>query len=314
MWLPAGVLLAGIAMLTGGSLAQSRVKSDAAAEESNGQPPAVSPAATPEERARMAWKMLADAASDAKHPQTRIQALAALGMLRAPQSEKTIVTAMADADVDVRTASALAAGQTKDHSLAANLRALLTDKEPQVVFAAAMTLWKMNERAGEDILIGVANGSRSTVPTLLNGATHTISKDLHDPSALVRAGAMQEASAMLGPFGFGVSAYEAMHKNGSDPSRVAAIEQIAEDKSEPMHKELLALLGDKDPAVRAALAKALADYHDKATSTAIYGLFADKSVPVRLTAAAAYLRTTGTPGPAVVSGAAPAKSAAHASH
>jgi len=57
--------------------------------------------------------------------------------------------------------------------------------------------------------------------------------------------------------------------------------------------------------VRAAAAKALVDYRDTATSTALYPLFADKvnpllaekMLPVRLTAAAAYLRTTGVPGP-----------------
>jgi HEAT repeat protein len=49
--------------------------------------------------------------------------------------------------------------------------------------------------------------------------------------------------------------------------------------------------------VRAAAAKALAEYRDQTTSNAIYPLFADKKYPVRLTAAAAYLRTTGVPGP-----------------
>jgi HEAT repeat protein len=53
-------------------------------------------------------------------------------------------------------------------------------------------------------------------------------------------------------------------------------------------------------AVRAAAAKALMEYHDKGTSMAVYALLADNKQPVRLTAAAAYLRTTGTPGPSPV--------------
>jgi HEAT repeat protein len=59
----------------------------------------------------------------------------------------------------------------------------------------------------------------------------------------------------------------------------------------------LAALGDKDQVVRAAAVKALADYHDKATQMAVYALLTDSKQPVRLTAAAAYLRTTGVPGP-----------------
>jgi HEAT repeat protein len=49
--------------------------------------------------------------------------------------------------------------------------------------------------------------------------------------------------------------------------------------------------------VRAAAAKGLMEYHDQPTQTAVYALLADAKQPVRLTAAAAYLRTTGVPGP-----------------
>ena len=70
-------------------------------------------------------------------------------------------------------------------------------------------------------------------------------------------------------------------------------------------------LGDKDLTVRAAAAKALVDYHDKPTQMAVYALLEDNKEPVRLTAAAAYLRTTGAPGPGV---AAIARSAAGAKH
>lgn len=252
---------------------------------------------TVEDRSSASWTMLTDAMGDVKHPQTRIQALAALGMLRTPRSEKLITDAMADSDVDVRTAAALAAGQTKDRNLTTALRNLLDDKEPQVAFVAATTLWKMNDRSGEDILMAVVNGERSAGPTMIHGTAHKISKDIHDPARLARLGALQGASILLGPFGFGITAYEYVRQNGGDLSRVSAIEQVSQERTEPIHKELLAALTDKDPTVRAAAAKALVDYHDKATSMAIYALFTDAKDPVRLTSAAAYLRTTGTPGP-----------------
>ena len=51
--------------------------------------------------------------------------------------------------------------------------------------------------------------------------------------------------------------------------------------------------------MRVAALKGLMDYHDNATSLAVYKLLADTKYPVRLTAAAAYLRTTGTPGPPI---------------
>jgi HEAT repeat protein len=259
---------------------------------------------TPAQRADRAWSMLTDAAApDPKHPQTRIQALAAVGMLRNPRAAKLIEAAMHDPDLDVRTAAALAAGQSGDRNLTTPLRELLDDPEPQVVFTAAMTLWKMNDRSGEDILMAVADGERSANPTLINGTKHKIDSTLHDPAKMAKLGAMQGASMLLGPFGFGIAAFNFIHQSGGDLARASAIEAIAQERTPPIHKELLAALADKDPAVRAAAAKGLVDYRDPATSLAVYALFVDPKNPVRLTAAAAYLRTTGIPGPTPASAA-----------
>src|SRR6202011_5607828 len=143
------------------------------------------------------------------------------------------------------------------------IRNMLNDNEPQVAFTAATTLWKMNDHSGEDILVAVVNGDRKARASLKESTRHTIGKDLHNPATLARIGAMQGASLLLGPFGFGITAYEYMRKNGVDTSRVTAIEQIAEEKTGPIRSTLIAALEDKDPAVRAAAAKALGnDYHD----------------------------------------------------
>jgi len=257
------------------------------------------PRATVQQRRDAAWKILTDAANDEKRTQTqtRIQALAALSLLRSRRSAKLIADAMIDPDLDIRTAAALAAGQTRDPNFAANLRELLDDKEPQVAFVAAQTLWKMGDKSGEDILMAVADAERSAGPTMVHGTEHKIDNDLHDPEMLARMGAMQGASMFLGPFGYGITAFEFIHQSGGNVARVAAIELLAQERTEPVHKELMDALKDKDPTVRAAAAKALAEYRDQATSNAIYPLFADKKYPVRLTAAAAFLRTTGVPGP-----------------
>ena len=215
---------------------------------------------------------------------------------------------MRDSDLDVRTAAALAAGQSGDRSLTTPLRSLLDDSEPQVVFTAALTLWKMNDRSGEDVLMAIADGERSANPTMMHGTRHKIDNDLHDPGKLAKLGAMQGAIMLLGPFGYGITAFNFIHQSGGDLARASAIEAIAEEHTPPVHQELLAALSDKDPAVRAASAKGLVDYRDARTSAALYALFVDPKYPVRLTAAAAYLRTTGTPGPTAASS---ARSATH---
>ncbi len=241
-----------------------------------------------------AWSLLTSATIDAKHTDLRIQGLAALGSIgTSPRAAKLITDAMKDPDVDVRTAAVLAAGQSKNRGFIMSLRGLLDDKEPQVAVAAASTLWKMGDHSGEDILVAVATGERKATAGLIDSTRHTITTDLHNPSTIARIGALQGASMLLGPFGFGITAYEYIHKNGGDSARPIAIELISQEKTKPIHDELIDALGDKDLGVRAAAAKALGDYHDKGTSTAIANLFYDAKPPVRLTAAAAYLRSTG---------------------
>jgi HEAT repeat protein len=259
--------------------------------------PDPSAAKTPAERKSTAWKMLEGAANDQKHTSLRVQAMAALGMLRSQDSERLIGNGMLDNDADVRTAAALAAGETHDPNLSASLRNLLDDKEPQVAFAAAMTLSKMGDRSGEDILMAVADGDRKSVPGVIQGTQHKINRELHNPAKLAKLGLTQGAYMLLGPFGFGLTAIEYMRQSGGDAARAAAIEQIALQKTEPIHRELLDALKDKDAAVRAAAAKALIGYTDQPTRDAVYMLLLDPKDPVRLTASAAYLRLDGVPGP-----------------
>jgi len=280
-----------------GQSAPAKPASAAAGSEEEAPPVALSPTATAGQRTEQAWKILTDAATDTKHTQTRLQALTALGLLRSPRSAKLIADAMTDPGLDVRSAAALAAGLSRDRTLEPNLRSLLNDKEPQVAFTAAMTLSKMGDHTGDDILVAVVDGERSAGPTMMHGAAHRIDNDLHNPAMLAQLGAMQGASMLLGPFGVGITAFEFLHQSGSDLARVSAIVQISKERTEPVHRKLMAALADKDPAVRAAAAEALAGYRDNATSMAIFALFADTKYPVRLIAAAAYLRTIGVPGP-----------------
>jgi len=249
---------------------------------------------TPAELRVKAWEILSDALADEKHEETRTQALAALGLMGGnTRSLQMIKDAMKDKDIDIRVAAALAAGQTKSPNITTELRGLLDDKEPAVAFVAALTLWKMHDRSGEDILTAVADGERKTSANLMNGTKHSINKELHDPSAMAKYGATQGAYMLLGPFGIGLTALEYLHKNGGDTGRVSAIDAIAQNHTNPIRLELIGATVDKDLGVRAAACKALARYHDKDVPATLAKVFDDTKPPVRLTAAAAYLISTG---------------------
>ena len=242
-----------------------------------------------------AWTLLRSSVAADRSNDLRMQALAALAALgNNPRSVKMITDTLTDKNIDVRTAAVLAAGLTRSTRVQPELRILLDDKEPEVAYAAASTLWKMGDHSGEDILIAVVDGERSDHATMLNGAMHDVSRQLHHPAALARMGAMQGASMFLGPFGWGITAFNYMHKNGGDSARLIAVEQVAQDHTKLVRTKLLAALTDKDLQVRVAAAKALSSYHGAEVSNALAGLFSDGKGPVRLTAASSYLISTST--------------------
>ena len=132
-WMRSGMLLLAFAcmMNEAGKAQSAAAKTDGAAVNDIDAPPvSLSPTATAGQRTDRAWKILTDAAGDVKRmqTQTRIQALAALSLLRCPRSAKMIVDVMTDPDVDIRTAAALAAGQTGDPNLTTNLRICWTTR------------------------------------------------------------------------------------------------------------------------------------------------------------------------------------------
>jgi len=248
-------------------------------------------AESPAETIKRCWQSLTDNVQDAKHTEIRSQALNALsGLGWNSRADGLIAAAMKDPNLDVRTAAILAAGKTKSHSLIEPVKKLLDDPEPQVVFAAATTLWKQfADRSGEDILAAIAAGDRKANPSLIHGAEHDISRTLHSPSALEKIGLVTGAELALGPFGFSVSAVEYARKNGGDSARIQAIDLLAEDKTEGVRDQMKSALDDKDPGVRAAALKVLGNFHRSQDSKAIATLLDDPKLPVRLAAAAAYI-------------------------
>lgn len=266
----------------------------AAAQETAANPepkPVKAAADTPANNLERSWKTLTDNVQDAKHTEARTQALNALSDLHgSARANALIAAAMQDPDLDVRTAAILAAGKTKSRTLDEPVRKLLDDKEPQVVFAAATTLWKQfNDRSGEDVLAEVAAGDRKANPTLIHGAEHDASRTLHSPSALAKIGIETGAGMVLGPFGFSVSAIEYARKNGVDTARVQAINLLADVRSEGVRQQMKDDMGDDDAGVRAAAVRVVGNFHHAPDAGDIAMLLDDSKLPVRLAASAAYI-------------------------
>lgn len=256
----------------------------------------VSHAATgqsPADTMETAWQMLETGTKDAKE-QIRIDALNAIGSLTGvKRAETDLQDAIKDQNIDVRVAAVVATGSMQDENLVPTLRQSLDDPAPEVVFAAAVSLWKLHDPSGINILYDVLAGERKTKGSLVQTEKREANKDLHDPSTLAKIGAEQGAYALLGPFGIGLSAARLMMKSSNGNSaRVLTVNLLAQDHSDATRDEFIAALGDKDYFVRAGSARALGEFHGKDVTDALATAFDDSKPSVRFMAAASYIRSS----------------------
>jgi HEAT repeat protein len=277
---------------------------NAAAAAAQDTPPAAPPqsAVTPEPQSAQpaqqfepnvirAWSILTESAAPGRSAHDRIEALAALGTMGSnDRAARIIGDAINGHDSDVRVAAILAAGQTKNPKLLPPLQRALDDDQPQVAYAAAVTLWKMHDYSGEDLLMAVALGDRKAKPGLIKSERHKADQDLHSRRALTMIAVNQGSGYFLGPFGIGVKAIEMVDKNSGAITRAAAIDQLSQHHTDDVRDVLITDLTDGEPAVRAAAAKGLGRWPGPDTAKALAPMFGDNHLAVRLTAAAAYLR------------------------
>jgi hypothetical protein len=256
---------------------------------------------TPESGTTDAWQMLKDALADTKTQSrpARLDAVAALGTLSDFEAaQKLLRDSAADPDRYLRLAAVVAMGVSKAEIFIPDLRTALEDKAPEVSFAAAVSLWKMHDHTGENVLYAVLAGDRKVKQGVVGSGLHDADQDLHTPSKMAEIGAEQGAYALLGPVGFGVDAFR-MTRKGSDgnSARVLTATLLADDSSEATMQQYLDALEDRDYRVRAAAARELGAFQGKQVTDALQDAFADRKPSVRLMAAAAYIRAS-RPAPA----------------
>lgn len=251
--------------------------------------------------AAAAWERLQNGVTGTKNTNTRIAAIAGMSLLGGDaRAEKIVRGAMSDADVDVKLAAIVAAGemgmaQGARSSFALMLRNMLGDADPKVAFTTASTLWKMNDPSGEDILIAVAQGERSADYSFWKGSKHNASRTLHDPIALARIGATQGLMILVPPVGIGMGAYGYLRSPAGASPQVVAITQIATQFNDLVRATLINATKDKDSGARVAAAEALTKYRGDDVRAALQAMLSDSKENVAFTASAAYIRVATQP-------------------
>jgi HEAT repeat protein len=249
------------------------------------------PAAVPSARAHQCEEILDTALKD-KNPDTRKQAAIALSLVGSTEPfPARLVSLLDDKDVEVRLSAVASLSDLKNAQSIPALHKALSDEVPEVSFAAARSLWALNDPEGKKALLAILSGESRASSGYLAKQKRDALRMMHTPKTMfmfaVRTGA---GFAPVPGLGEGISSMQALLSDPSVSGRATAALLLENEKDPSTLAALKEALQDKEWSVRAAAVHALVLRDDPAFQTDITPLLDDKTEAVRLRAASGYLR------------------------
>jgi len=231
-------------------------------------------------------------ALESRNPDTR--KLAAVALSLAPGTGPlfdTLRQTLSDKDVEVRQLVVASLAEVKSKAATAALLQALDDEVPEVSFAAAKALFNRHEPAGRQALLAVLAKESKTSSNFFTTQKRTALRMMHTPRATFLF-AVQEGIGFvpLPGFGEGVASMQAILTDSGVSGRATAALLLGKDKDADTIEALKDALSDKDSSVRAAAVHALSLRNDPSLMDVIEPMLRDDKEPVRLRAAAGYLR------------------------
>ena len=240
----------------------------------------------PLDRART---MLATASQD-KNPDQRKNAAEAMSLEGATAGVIERLGAMlSDADVPVRISVVTALGGFKDQSTIPFLKKALQDSVPEVQFTSAKALFQLNDPDGKQFLLSVIAGQSKASSNYLSKQKRDTLRMLHTPTKLLTPG-IAAAFVPVPGVALGLSSAQGIMADPDASARAAALLLLAAESDSSTANAVQGSLSDKDWSVRAAAVHVAATHPYPALREDLVPLLDDKKAPVRLRAAAAYIR------------------------
>ncbi|HTW65205.1 MAG TPA: HEAT repeat domain-containing protein [Bryobacteraceae bacterium] len=227
-----------------------------------------------------------------KNPDTRKQAAIALSLVGStgPFADQ-LQMLLDDKDVEVRLAAIASLTEMKGPRTIPALHKALNDDVPEVSFAAARSLFALNDPEGKKALLSIVSGESKASSGYFAKQKRDALRMMHTPKTTVLFAVKQGAGfAPVPGLGVGISSLQALLSDPSVSGRATALLLIDKDKDEQTLDAIKDALYDKDWSVRAAAVHALVLRDQPALEADITPLLDDKSQPVRLRAAAGFLR------------------------
>ena len=225
-------------------------------------------------------------------PDVRREVAVALGLSsRRDPSINLLEKLAADKDNLVREAALVSIGDVRDARLAKAALAALEDDVPEVAYAAARTLFKLNQPEGQQLLLEIVQGDAPAKSGLVRGKLRNFARQVKRPKSITMLAMKQGIGFVPVPgVGEGFSALTSLVGSPNFSARATTLLILSSDHSAEVHSAIEEAFSDSDWSVRAAAAQIAASHNERAWRFHLVPLFGDTNSRVRYRAAAAFLR------------------------
>jgi HEAT repeat protein len=227
------------------------------------------------------------------NPDTRSLAVMSASLIGDRSEVLNKLYSMLETDKDVPTRITIIAtlGSFNNPVVVPSLQKALKDPVPEVDLAAALALYGLKQPDGKAFLLDALEGKQKTTSSFMSSEKRSLARMTHTPTTTF-LGIVANQFALPG-LGSGMESAVGLSADPASMASSSIIFALAKDKKDPATWDaLVAALGDKEWATRAAAVHVIAMHDDPALIDKLVPLMDDKKEQVSFRAAAGYLRLT----------------------
>jgi HEAT repeat protein len=225
------------------------------------------------------------------NPDTRQLAVMAASLIGDRSGVLTKLYSMleTDKDVPVKITIISTLGSFNNPAVVPSLQKALKDPVPEVDLAAALALNGLKQPDGKAFLLDVLQGNQKTTSSFMSSTKRSLVRMTHTPTTTF-LGIVANQFALPG-LGSGMESAVGLSADPASMAAASVIFALAKDKDDPTTwTALVAAMGDKEWATRAAAVHVVAMHNDPTLIDKFVPLMDDKKEQVSFRAAAGYLR------------------------
>jgi HEAT repeat protein len=225
------------------------------------------------------------------NPDTRSLAVMSASLIGDRSEVLTKLYSMLETDKDVPTRITIIStlGSFNNPAVVPSLQKALKDPVPEVELAAALALFGLKQPDGKAFLLAALNGSQKTTSSFMSSEKRSLARMTHTPTTTF-LGIVANQFALPG-LGSGMESAVGLSADPASMASSSVIFSLAKVKDDPtVWSALVAAMGDKEWATRAAAVHVVAMHNDPSLIDKFVPLMDDKKEQVSFRAAAGYIR------------------------